>query len=812
MTKSGTSGSGKTTLLNAISGMDNVDSGEIIIGTENITTYEQKDLDTFRREKVGIVFRDFNLFDDMNVYENLALPLKIMGVNRVEIKRSVEETLDLIGLNGYENRKVNELSAGQMQRIAIARGIIKRPQILLLDEPTGNLDEKNTIAIFELLKIISKNCLVVLVSHDLINANRFADEIISIKDGKVVSVSKKKDNGNKRITKVKVTHSKTKKEIVLENDKDLFVKELLARILQQNSDEKNEILEFEIEYENLQSIGNEKSLSGYTGNNTKKGLSYADKWELSLSNLKTRKGRLFITFVLFVLTAFYTLIMLSMLKYDHNATMLKYLKDNHISEYNVSKTNTYTNRIGEEKDIIVENGKEFQDSIEQISGKNDVIKEFVFDEIYGTDEDKTINDVSAKVYFSYEKIKTQINGKVPEKYNEVVVSDYLANRIFGTENVIGKCVNTYDMQYKIVGVEKTEYKKDEDRFDEFDLQDLYGNVIVDKSYLQYLQDLHESIRLKAGDFTQGLSIDSYTSSYMKYMSLKGANKKILLYGRMPEADNEVIVSAFVAKRFLQDESMENMTEDIVYEVPDLKSKPYDNAYDAINLYEYFKKGVKVVGIFDPYADEIYEDTDVLVSDTIYKKLSDEYYDYYFYDNIKYSNDRINKEVLNKFDELNISIDDGGCLYIYEFETFIKNIQMILYTMCLIAASIFIFFLISYVSYSISDRKRKIGIMRSMGIAIGDIKQIFISNVVLLSVVSILCVTPLYIYAIHMINEVFYRNYVGEMSGIKAFDIVQLNIPFMILIELIFVIMAVLISLLPIVKMGKKTPISMLNEI
>lgn len=368
------------------------------------------------------------------------------------------------------------------------------------------------------------------------------------------------------------------------------------------------------------------------------------------------------------------------------------------------------------------------------------------------------------------------------------------------------------MQYKIVGVEKTEYKKDEDRFDEFDLQDLYGNVIVDKSYLQYLQDLHESIRLKAGDFTQGLSIDSYTSSYMKYMSLKGANKKILLYGRMPEADNEVIVSAFVAKRFLQDESMENMTEDIVYEVPDLKSKPYDNAYDAINLYEYFKKGVKVVGIFDPYADEIYEDTDVLVSDTIYKKLSDEYYDYYFYDNIKYSNDRINKEVLNKFDELNISIDDGGCLYIYEFETFIKNIQMILYTMFLIAASIFIFFLISYVSYSISDRKRKIGIMRSMGIAIGDIKQIFISNVVLLSVVSILCVTPLYIYAIHMINEVFYRNYVGEMSGIKAFDIVQLNIPFMILIELIFVIMAVLISLLPIVKMGKKTPISMLNEI
>lgn len=807
----GTSGSGKTTLLNAISGMDHVDSGEIIVENEDITTYEQKELDTFRREKVGIVFQNFNLFDDMNVYENLALPLKIMGVNPKDISRAIEETLHLVGLTGYEKRKINELSAGQMQRIAIARGIIKRPQILLLDEPTGNLDEKNTVAVFELLKVISQNCLVILVSHDLVNANRFADEIISVSDGKVVSVSRQEGHGNKRIAKVKVVEPKTKKEILIENNKDLFVKELLVRILQQEPEEKKEVLEFEIEYEDLLCPRKEKGTPDYTVSRRKQGLSFADKWNLSLSNLKTRKGRLFVTFVLFVLTAFYTLIMLSMLRYDHNTTMLKYLKDNQISEYSVSKTNAYVNKIGEEKDIIVDNGKDFQKEIEKISGKDHVIKEFILDELYGTDEEHTISDVCAKVYHSYEKIQPQIQGEVPEKYDEIVISDYLADQIFGTEDVIGKTVNSYDMQYHIVGVEKTEYKENEDRYNEYDLQDLYGSIMIDESYVQYLKDLHESVRLKACDFTQGLSIDGYTDSYMKYMSLNDVSDEILLAGRMPEASNEVIVSSFVAKRILSDESSESFTDDVVYEVPDLKGNPYNNAYDVINLYDYFQNGIKVVGIFDPYKDEIYEDTDVLVSDEIYKKLCDDYYDYYFYDTIRYSNDNINKEILEKFDEYNISIDDGGSYYIYEFESFIKNIQMILYAMFFVAASIFIFFLISYVSYSISDRKRKIGIMRSMGIAIGDIKQIFISNIVLLSLVCILCVTPLYLCAVHMINEVFYRNYVGDTYGIQKFDVVQMKLPFMMLVELIFVVIAVLISLVPIVKMGKKTPISMLNE-
>lgn len=181
----GKSGSGKSTLLNLLGGMDSVTSGEILLNNKNINEFTKSDYDAYRNTYIGFIFQDFNVLEQYNVYENIELALKLQGksVSKLEI----ENILNKLGLENLESRKINELSGGQKQRVAIARAIIKNPKIILADEPTGNLDKKSSEQIFNILKDISKDHLVIVVSHDNEAANIYADRIIKIEDGCVFS-------------------------------------------------------------------------------------------------------------------------------------------------------------------------------------------------------------------------------------------------------------------------------------------------------------------------------------------------------------------------------------------------------------------------------------------------------------------------------------------------------------------------------------------------------------------------------------------------------------------------------------------------
>lgn len=179
----GKSGSGKSTLLNIMSGLDTADSGEVIVNGRNIEGLDQKELDYYRNAHVGFVFQDFNIIDTFTIEQNIGLALELQG-KQVD-KKSMESILNYVGLSGYEKRKGNEVSGGQKQRIAIARALIKRPTIILADEPTGNLDTNTSKQIMDLLKEVSKDNLVVVVSHDPEEAEVYGDRIIKIKDGKV---------------------------------------------------------------------------------------------------------------------------------------------------------------------------------------------------------------------------------------------------------------------------------------------------------------------------------------------------------------------------------------------------------------------------------------------------------------------------------------------------------------------------------------------------------------------------------------------------------------------------------------------------
>lgn len=193
----GPSGCGKTTLLNAIGGLDKVNSGKIYINDKKITTINTYRKDKMRNLQVGYIFQDYKLIDSKSVYDNVAMVLRMIGIkDKKEVKKRVEYILERLGIYRYRYRPCGMLSGGERQRVGIARALVKNPDIILADEPTGNLDSKNTIEIMNIIKSISKDKLVILVTHEVPLAKFYATRIIEVLDGKVVKDYQNKNSEN----------------------------------------------------------------------------------------------------------------------------------------------------------------------------------------------------------------------------------------------------------------------------------------------------------------------------------------------------------------------------------------------------------------------------------------------------------------------------------------------------------------------------------------------------------------------------------------------------------------------------------------
>ena len=239
----GPSGSGKTTLLNVIGGLDKVQKGKIFINDQKITSKFSYKVDKIRNLNIGYIFQDYKLVDNLSVYDNVALSLKIIGIkDKKEIDKRVTYVLEKVGMYRYRKRPANMLSGGERQRVGIARAIVKNPNIIIADEPTGNLDSKNSVEIMNIIKAISKDRLVILVTHETNLANFYASRIIEISDGKVVKDYenthtneldyaidnrfylkdfKKKENFNDKTNDITIYHDNNEKlqvEIVIKNN------------------------------------------------------------------------------------------------------------------------------------------------------------------------------------------------------------------------------------------------------------------------------------------------------------------------------------------------------------------------------------------------------------------------------------------------------------------------------------------------------------------------------------------------------------------------------------------------------------------
>ena len=182
----GESGSGKSTLLNVLSGLDTYEEGEMYINGQETSHYNESDFEEYRRRYVGNIFQNFNLVNSYTVYQNVELALVLNGEKKKDVRKNVLDIISKVGLSDFVNTKCSKLSGGQKQRVAIARALAKETPIIVADEPTGNLDSKSAEEVIRLLSEISKDKLVIIVTHNLEQVEQYVTRLIKMHDGKIL--------------------------------------------------------------------------------------------------------------------------------------------------------------------------------------------------------------------------------------------------------------------------------------------------------------------------------------------------------------------------------------------------------------------------------------------------------------------------------------------------------------------------------------------------------------------------------------------------------------------------------------------------
>ncbi|MBP3692163.1 MAG: ABC transporter ATP-binding protein, partial [Clostridia bacterium] len=181
----GPSGCGKTTLLNIVGGLDQYTSGDMLIDGISTKDYRDRDWDTYRNHSIGFVFQSYNLIMHQSVLQNVEIALTVSGVSKSQRRSMAKQALIDVGLGDQLNKRPNQLSGGQMQRVAIARALVNNPKIILADEPTGALDTETSVQVMEILKEISKDRLIIMVTHNPELAEKYSSRIINMLDGEI---------------------------------------------------------------------------------------------------------------------------------------------------------------------------------------------------------------------------------------------------------------------------------------------------------------------------------------------------------------------------------------------------------------------------------------------------------------------------------------------------------------------------------------------------------------------------------------------------------------------------------------------------
>ena len=688
----GPSGSGKTTLLNIIGGLDKYDEGNLIIDGVLTRNFKENDWDNYRSKRIGFIFQNYNLINHLTVFENVELALLVNGKKN---KSKVIDILKKVGLENEMNKLPNELSGGQMQRVAIARSIINENDIILADEPTGALDSKTSIEIMKILKEISRNKLVIMVTHNIELANIYSDRIIEINDGKIIKDTKEYNECSK------------------------------------------------------ESVKKSKKMS----------MSFLTSLYLSFRNLLTKNGRTFLVSLAGSIGIFGISLILSLSNGLNN--YIKNTENEYLSNYPIT---IYKNNEILSFDL---NLKEIKGSPDKITAYNDIASNY-------------IND--SKKYNNLYELKKYVDSGLLNKYTKFITYDY---------NLEPQLYNNYE---KVTSIYKA--LSDDEIKENYDL--VYGSFPKNKNEIVLIVDKNNVIN----------------DSILYSLGIKDKNELSIIYEKIKNNENVNLEEEYNFDELLKGEYKLILNTD--YYV-----KEKNNYVDKSNDISYMKKiidngmNIKVVGILKPKNDYVINNVigyKAELSKYIIQKnrLS-------IIGKDQLNNRNINILTNKKFDNLNNTfdnivnilgindLDNPDSISIYfnslsdknniikeidnynknhnEKITYIDNIKTILNTITNIVNSIsyilvgLVFvslivssLLIAIITYiSVLERKKEIGILKSLGASRKDIKRIFNSETIIEGFISGVIGIIITISANRLINLLVYK-----FLEIKTFSILSLT--------------------------------------
>ena len=821
----GKSGSGKTTLLNLLGGLDDFNNGKIFFNNDDISNYNTMQLDNFRNKNIGFIFQDYNLIEELNVFQNIKISLDIQYWENKSDRQSelmIKDILEYVDLNGYERRKVKELSGGQRQRVAIARALVKKPKIILADEPTGNLDERTSEKILDTLQDISKQCLVIVVSHNESAAKKYADSIINIKDGKIISNYKNAKNNDSYSTYSLEINDLINKNIkkyqnINYNDINMIICDLLP-----SSNKRKSF--FNIKIDNNVSFRNEKiNEKPERATITTQKIENKNILSLSCMNLARKKIRLMFTIILFALTLTLLFFATHIYFYNKSEIISKYFNEYNSKSIYLFESREYTNNLFKTIYFNINKGESYKNKLDNLFSKSNtygIINEF---DITSCDnlEGFNINNISGICMDNNSEIYYNLAiGGFPKNHNEIVITDYIAAKTFGGNS---ESMNKYIMfgqnKMKIVGVLKTDYISYKllykimyninCEYTEFNLMRKYNIALINNLFVDNMKLSNKSILLPYSNFLlkerESQYLDEFSSELL-YNSVLQLNNNDLFYGKMPSKDNEVLISFEMAKKYNIINEAGSINLDNAYCYINTNDTKYNGCYEnEINLYNYFPQGVKITGIFN-VKNNYY--SDVLVTNNIYNKLSDKYYKYYVYSEYGiYSNTNNFKSIVNLIVENKLIINEPSVTKIYDFNNSLLFLKSIILLILILVFIITFFMIYNYISFSIKNNSKKIGILRALGVTKIDTLKIFIFESIIISIISLLLCLILSGVFIAFVNS-FFRSNLSE----NPFDIIFWNFPCTLFVICTTFIIGLGSSVLPIISLSKKQPINIIKEI
>ena len=797
----GKSGCGKSTLLNILSGIDRIQDGDMIIDNKSVHDFKDSDYDNYRNYYAGVIFQEFNLIDTMTVYENIDLPLRLQGKN--DNKDIIAECLKKVDLEGYENRYPNELSGGQRQRISIARQLAKGSKVIVADEPTGSLDSENSKNVFEVLKKLSKDTLVIVASHDLESSMNYADEVITVVDGKVVD----------------------------------------HKIL-------NEIIENKEEY---------------VISNKGHGFPFLYALKFAWKDIIHAKIRFIVATLLCLISLALVGLFVSFVTFNPEVSIAKTLLNNNETNYSVFAANYYDNHV--EHPLITPTYTKFMPSkfnyLESKYGMEPHINKYYYPVHIDLDYKKYPGYINNAYYISILKSIDDIeevydynlaSGYLPLDGTNCYITDYFADLCIkgnimyydskqklktleqndSIYSLVGGELLLSNMRINVAGIINTDYeryndiilKHDEDSYEyqkyeyfaEYIYMSLYSNLDFYYSTFDYVDTrttetvcfndykISTDFYKMSSKYNEASSAvlfkDSYIADIKTIKSLKLEKNQIILpYELYNDIFNET-------KELNEYCTFTSYNELEVYEYPKhigekIKLKVYNNRMneDLIDLGE-----VEVVGVFVRKEKDYYSSNVPLVDDISFESLLKaiegcSMVDYRVIRSPFFLQNKL-KDMRNNF----IVTKTFFSLDIYNFEiTNITYIQVFL----VVSFLLMIFAIVTFANFmgaTIMNRKKDIGIIRAVGGSKNNIfKLFFVEGLVYCVIVSVFGL--LFSFAFTLIfNSILIK---GLLPGTT---IIMFNLMNLLIVPLVSFIVMVLSTFIPVRKISKKPPVEIIRSI